>query len=473
MNLNPRKSIRDLLKDFLSSTGNILVPDSTKLMSFSRYKVTIDGWIWGIIPKFSLQKTADVDLQNVVTAVTRDQEAKLGLLAENAKDEIRASVGRSVANRTGRARTSLNKALEEAITGTETIPNLLMNNGSKSIQAVHQSIITAAGQTAAEQFRKSIQKNLGQIVIYAREEAGLMARTPEATLALPKGTRFAYHGHPMSLYVVEEAPRVRTVLWDGKPTTLAFPYVIFIVAMNGNSYEKLWLYFRNKPLESASNILYTPAIPDIYTDGRVCYPGPKVSRGDPSEVAVSVQEMFWNSSFQTRHWLSDTRALFLKIPNFSIEKWFELSSNNPSEMLKVEWPKAKQTIGSLAKTLITRSDPSLDVRNSLSNLDRYALSLTERISVSIQEAVLEQIMDSQGPALAREEFKKRMRASLEELSLGEKAAVIIREHLLSTCDESEIAAIISQVAKRSATQMAQIITPAGQELSTAILEKLK
>jgi hypothetical protein len=91
----------------------------------------------------------------------------------------------------------------------------------------------------------------------------------------------------------------------------------------------------------------------------------------------------------------------------------------------------------------------------------------------MQEAVVEQVMDSKGPAIARREFAENLTKALQGMEVPDTAAKLIKEHMEASSGSDEIAAIVNQAAKRAAAEISGIIIPSGTKMTTTVLESLK
>lgn len=465
---NLRKRVLAKLDPALLKLGTFFVRAGGSGLKLREYRIERLGWIWFVFPRFALVHVRDIDLSKPIRSEEMTAQHKLHEIATSSTEEIRAAVSRSSKNRSGRVKTRLQSSLHDLVLGTEKLPTALVTQGKASAQDVHRAIVQAAGNAAAKKYTEVVRKTLAQLLLYAREEAG---GTPVNPPALPIGTRFVFYGDPHTMYVIEESPRVRTVLWDEEKVQLSFPYVIFIVYLKNGQFEVVQMFFRSEPLRSIKDELYSPHLPDIMESHYeepyksqlrrrfwVCFPGPKITKGDPTGIAHSVQQVFWGSEFRSNHWHRSLREKVEKVPGFSVQRWIEKSRTDPLAAMKFSWLKTPYTVEILAADLKKRE--GAPVRESLSRLEKYLQELEERVSTAIQEAVVEAITDSNGPTAARHAFEAKIRASLEGMNLASEAARLIREQIDESCADEAIDTIVATVAKKAAIRVGEVITPA-------------
>src|SRR3989338_2144082 len=255
-----REKLLEKFEELIRLLSVVLVPLGKNGRVFRRYRVLHRGWIWFVIPRIELEQLDLVDLTPLTEKSVDEKRIALEGLAADSAVEIREGIRRSAVNRAGRTRTRIDTQIRTIVEKGGSFPSTIVTNGRIAIQTVHRTLIESVAKVTKERFEAAIKKTLAQMLAYAREEAGSEI---QQTSALPFGTRFVYKGDPYSLYVIEEAPRVRTVLWDGNKHTLSFPYVVFCLYLHQGSFSLLQVFFRNAPLTKPTDELGLPPLPDI------------------------------------------------------------------------------------------------------------------------------------------------------------------------------------------------------------------
>lgn len=287
------------------------------------------------------------------------------------------------------ARAAAEVAIKQVIVGTDTLPSSIQKEGEAALASYTRKAIEAVRGIGHQQFVDIVSRNLAQLLIYAREE--VLGSSTLASAALPVGTRFLYNHNELSAYIVEEAPRVRTIIWDGDIFQLSFPYCIFVFKYKHDRYYETRFYFRNAPITSGNDRLFLPPLPDVSNHGVVCWPGDMVApTGDPATICNSLQTSFWNSNFRTEHWGDRIGTPINKT------QWKKITQIKPTDILTMNWVKATQTVN----TWYTEDD----VVGQMSKMHTHTHNLATRVGTAIGEMVLQQIKTEE-VAVERDRFQ--------------------------------------------------------------------
>lgn len=473
-----RKKIERHFRSLLTVLSTVIV--SLDDRRFQRYRLVHRGWIWWIVPRLELESLSVVDLSQMLDRTVQQTEASLLSFAGSIQTEVRDGIKRSAASRAARDRTTFTQKVDELVRGSEALPSIVVKNGRASIQAVQRTLVESIGKIAKERFEASVKKTLAQILSYVRDEVGSNGSGKGVRQqAFPNGTKFFHTVKRTTIVVVEEVPRVRTVLWDNGQITLSFPYVVFVVYVKDGAFDIMQMFFRNAPLSSVNDELLTPLLPDIMPhryEGElrginyVCFPGPKVFQGSFADVTVSCQQMFWNSVFQSTH--RQRHCDCEKVPNFTLEEWRRLSLSDPGFVLRTPWPKATVTIAKLFSEF-KEEEKVISAREQLNNLERYVLEVSNRVATAIQEAVVEALAESEDMILARRTFDKQLQTALDELNLKDRLKQMIEEELTASCSEEKTKAILDAVSERVVSRFAELMRPIATDLSTKVTDALQ
>lgn len=169
-------------------------------------------------------------------------------------------------------------------------------------------------ETGAEDVAKLVVEELREKSLHAILETIVFYRSisKDEGFLFPDGTRFLFNRGLSKIVAVEQKPQVRSLaldesLWGDrrdqrggtKSFNLAFPYVVF-VAIVSKEEEKLYVYFRNKPLKSLDSKLYMPVFSNLDGSCSVCASQRTFSRNEPVNVKIeALISDFWQSLFNS------------------------------------------------------------------------------------------------------------------------------------------------------------------------------
>ncbi|HWP61817.1 MAG TPA: hypothetical protein VN495_04410 [Candidatus Paceibacterota bacterium] len=478
------KILLNRLGQLPESLRNILLPAGDGGLVFKRYGLERPGWLGLVFRRFVLTERETLDLSVVSREAVTAVQGSIDDLVATTGNEISTALNNNIARFADHLRGAVDGEMLQHMTERgEQLSSGILVGGRAATQAVHRSIVEAAGAVANEKFQEIVQQVLAQLIAYAREETGV---EPKTKFALPDGTRFFYPGDPVSLFVIEEKPRVRTILWDGKQVTLSFPYVVFPVYLQGDKFEVMQVFFRNEPLATPADSLFLPPLPDIMREATrngsvvqrlrwkywLCFPGPTLSRGSPAAVVHSAQHVFWSSNFNSTHWDSRLQRKVNGMEDFSIETWRTQTTDAPQDVLHTDWLQSGFTIEMLANDLKRAKDP-FKPRKAMSNLERYVRGLSERVTTGMQEAVLQAIADDKRPAEARAAFDTALRTAVKDADLGTHAARLLRAELVNACKGADFPTMFREIVTRASGELDGIMTPAMDSAVAIVAERLR
>ncbi len=157
----------------------------------------------------------------------------------------------------------------------------------------------------------------------------------------PRGCRYAYARGTSTIFVVEQDPGVRTLSFDfsygvrnAERHALAMPYVVFLAHLKNNWLVGLYCGWRTAPLQTLSDLISCPLLPNIHENLAVCMALDLRYENQTVENAISD---FWNSTFNndvSDRWQAKSAvSLDLTTP----ESWVEKSEENPLFMLELDF----------------------------------------------------------------------------------------------------------------------------------------
>lgn len=166
------------------------------------------------------------------------------------------------------------------------------------------------------------------------------------TPLLPQGCRFFSSIGDRSTFVIEQAPTVRSLVWERMDQNgnakwkLAFPYVIFLVIFRGTvvSTDECRIFYRTSPLSDTSDVLLRTNLCNVYRNGRICTGTLRVQGETLAQKADSFVSGFWGSRFNSDLHDENWRPAASKFPQVvSLAAWQTASEENPLFPLGVEW----------------------------------------------------------------------------------------------------------------------------------------
>jgi len=251
-------------------------------------------------------------------------------------------------------------------------------------------------------FQKKLQKHFKMVMDDEKKKASV----------LPAGTRYFLRTSDAHLYVVEQGPQVKSVFardyyeYDKKEKrrfSISLPYVVFFItlhAIKGNFHYapaqvgrrtvkgpkvegpgfqgfNCQCFFRNSPLRSLDDVLYSPPIPnredpfiDLMCLGKTHTPYPM----DPFAAVRWVIELFYNTVFtgHVEDWGNNGVIRSKKVENFAA--WEKATKKSPLFTLKVKWKKNDTLRGMIAKSqdyLGTFDDGWLEEEDLMGEIEEF------------------------------------------------------------------------------------------------------
>lgn len=165
------------------------------------------------------------------------------------------------------------------------------------------------------------------------------------TPILPAGCRMFHQQGDRSVFVIEQAPQVRQLIWLGTDDVgdrwkLAFPFVIFVVVFRGEAVAtgECRVFYRTSPLGSGDEKLSRPNLCNTYHDGRVCTGDVRVSGQTLAQKAEAFVTAFWRSRFNRDLADHNFWPMAERLPAVaSLTAWQAESDRNPLFPLSVSW----------------------------------------------------------------------------------------------------------------------------------------
>lgn len=187
-------------------------------------------------------------------------------------------------------------------------------------------------------------------------------------LIIPENCRFIKRYSSYTMVAIEEAPAIRSIRvaidlsrdmealknkgqWkefgyenffekNTSPYTfmLAMPYVIHLLLIKDNTFNRGRVFFRPKPLLGLDDIVYRPPLLNISSNMAVCY-GDEINYGPRTSIVREVEHIirvFWSATFNTDY--IDNYHMYSDIPGLcDYFTWQYYSSENPMFIYNADW----------------------------------------------------------------------------------------------------------------------------------------
>lgn len=266
-------------------------------------------------------------------------------------DEVRDGIGSHVQQAVKR----------DAATARQEAAALLQGVSDETLQRFQQDLVASVGEAVEGQ----LSDFRGQAIrLLQQRAAGFGAQQLPDGSAFPDGTKFCMQRGGMTVFVIEEKPQMRTVtfrigfskregsedcLKENTGFQLAFPYVVFVVRLWRGSFSSLHVFYSRRPLQSLTDRVCWPSLPNIYESGAVCLRFCEERAATLAEEARKVISYFWHSMFnndlRSRHY---DRAN----PVRDVWDWEEQSKRDPAFVLTADWREREGPLRQLVEQLL-------------------------------------------------------------------------------------------------------------------------
>ncbi|MBI3273803.1 MAG: hypothetical protein HYZ69_01530 [Candidatus Colwellbacteria bacterium] len=379
---------------------------------------------WGIFPLYRFTKIREVQWKKEMWESMAPVSSALLQLTETLRMRFVSLLGKQAKKQIIATHESAEEKIAAAYTNFHEL--FITNLIKKSVDNFRRNLLEKLGANCGKIFASNVHDCLGMLAHKTCEEFAKQSLQESAILrsgecSLPDNTRFLFEHKKTLLFVIEQKPQVRNVFFAETPrsekkypSTLAFPFMVFFIAIRKNSFRELRVFFRNSPLENARNELLCPALPNIHeVDFRVCFPSPG-TQGNAKEIVSETLQNFWGSVFNS-DWNAFLRAAQTSFPQIaSLERWQEETKRNPAFITTINWHPAQTTVEKTAHRFLefvereAVKDPAK--KTDLSPLERYVEKLSGEITQKIQEAcffLVERIaVNDPSKKIAEQELKK-------------------------------------------------------------------
>ncbi|MCX6795215.1 MAG: hypothetical protein NT165_00575 [Candidatus Falkowbacteria bacterium] len=254
--------------------------------------------------------------------------------------------------------------------------------GSGKRESVSELMMASLATKALRSFRKELIAGSEKTVVAITDSLkdslkseicnSIACYDSSSPIRLPSNARFFLSRGKVTLFVMEQAPQIRTIQYCGKRFRLAFPYTVFIAVFKEEYFQNLLFFFSNKPLKTIDDEIFLATLNNIGNEGYVCMGSSAVdeisrtqgSLAEKAEVAVSC---FWQTPFNGD--LSTVRESYASQKQYkSYGAWERYSEKNSLFPLGVSFTSA----GTLTKKLEDIfSDESSLSKNMLTQVDSW------------------------------------------------------------------------------------------------------
>jgi len=165
---------------------------------------------------------------------------------------------------------------------------------------------------------------------------------------LPVDCAFFLEGEGAVLYVIERRPRTFQIVQGSRRFKLSFPFLQFFVpAGDAGVLAPVHVTCTVKPLESGSDDLFLPPLPNVHADGSICF-GEVEAKGKlsekPWESVGLIPGRFLDTLFN-----NDLYQGGVDSKMGTLAAWEESSKKNPLFALNVKYARLTSFAGLVAK----------------------------------------------------------------------------------------------------------------------------
>lgn len=346
-------------------------------------------WLLGFIPTVVMNKesvsnmTLD-DFFQIMAKGSKEsafEEVKNGL-EESCVQHIKANIGETpqklVKNIYGNFREGVVSIIDQTNPSTNeslaAAAGLLVGNGEGFLKRYQQDLL-AKIREAIETIAAEIKDVMSLPLLEAFDQAQAEINDGLEIQAYPEGTRFLVSNHETQVIVIEQKPQVRNIhltgdlidVYGGKSefrkdcyasngkVDLAFPYTVFVISLQGGKFNRLGVFYSNKPVTTMRNKLARCNLPNTYDNGQVCLNFKGFRETTLAGKVHEVIEHFWNSRFNTQLMESFNASAGHNKEVSNFEKWHAASMEDPLFGLKIKWAQSKFSLSQLINEEISNS----------------------------------------------------------------------------------------------------------------------
>lgn len=270
---------------------------------------------------------------------------------------------------------------------------------------IKRRILVHPDNTATLERRMIIPAQNGSLpaerVLETKRTAAMALIPSHAVLTpLPPNCRFSRGEEGVHVYMIEEEPRVRTVLWNTQSEayekmrarlnqsgvcrlwgedpaafakrlatqtyfSLAFPYILKFYRFVGDAFAGVSLWYRTRPVRTERDELLDANLPnrDWKTEsyGLCCMADDlwkRLAEGEQTHVGLmqTFEREFWTSAWND-HWIDIFLKDAARMPAVASPwEWEWATKNDPLFVLKLPWRPTGRTVGSLVRQLLGQND---------------------------------------------------------------------------------------------------------------------
>ena len=228
---------------------------------------------------------------------------------------------------------------------------------------------------------KMYQRTLVKETSVGALKDSIRASLPVDTGLMPRGTVMLVREQLYSIYVLEDQPQTRKILY--RPSTPAasnpdalpireyevpFPWMYYVLAYKGQGLNKLYVFSAPQQITKPDDYLYVAPLPNLYEDNRVCLGDFAFDVNSTTNAKVeALMQHFWESTFnldlshQLRFTPTEIEDKFLREErrqanegihrNERTDRFEQWATFKPEDIAGLTWMKAKQLRNLISDTL--------------------------------------------------------------------------------------------------------------------------
>jgi len=152
---------------------------------------------------------------------------------------------------------------------------------------------------------------------------------------------------------VELPPAIRSLrglfagMGNEKLFKLSFPFIVLLQRFVGGRMDGVpYLYYRNEPILSGGDELFCSNLPNINSEGKLCWGGSSISSDQPLYGQIAqIWKAFWESCFN-EDWMSQNFGPSKSLAGHpkSFPEWEQKTAADPAFILGIQWRPTGKTL---------------------------------------------------------------------------------------------------------------------------------
>jgi hypothetical protein len=406
-----RRKLEAIGRDFIEKSNEtallVLEPSGT----ITSADIGVDyPYVWPLTPRLRIIRTG-IEYDTRADLNAREQAQQRFIAQFPTEHTLSKSVQSKVKELNSTTQSTVSQVLHTHVTESK-VHDTIVRSAALSLQAYQRTLIEHLGKSLTKACTSIIQQNCAQLVIEAQKLSG--GRDFHSAI-LPDKVRFMRQEGKKALFILEEKPGLRTAFWGDKVRQIWFPYMVFVIAISGQTYQHMSVFYRYEPLTSLSDQLYVPCFSNsgfaLDSQDKAFTMCMKFSckPGLPHEVCSQAMSAFWNSGFVEDHLSQRQRTYYGSEEKRSRALREQMSAQTSEQVMQADWPLFSSSLEQYMDILLKESH-TFNTPEAVQKLTRTASLIAADISAAVQEVAVDMV----GSSTTLEKMRTAYRAELSD-----------------------------------------------------------